>query len=44
MADDPRALLDRTLTEPRLLKTPLVRVDQRVSVGYVPDDWAAWIA
>jgi arsenate reductase-like glutaredoxin family protein len=42
--DSPQRQLDRALTEPRLLKTPLVRVDQRVSVGYVPDDWTAWIA
>ena len=40
--DSPQRQLDRALTEPRLLKTPLVRVDQRVSVGYTPDDWAAW--
>lgn len=40
--DSPQRQLDRALTEPRLLKTPLVRVDQRVSIGYTPDDWAAW--
>jgi arsenate reductase-like glutaredoxin family protein len=42
--DSPQRQLERALTEPRLLETPLVRVDQRVSIGYVPDDWAAWIA
>jgi arsenate reductase len=42
--DSPQRQLDRALTEPRLLRTPLVRVDQRVSIGYVPDDWAAWLA
>jgi len=41
--DSPQRQLDRALTEPRLLKTPLVRVDQRVSVGLATDDWAAWI-
>jgi arsenate reductase len=42
--DSPQRQLERALTEPRLLRTPLVRVDQRVSVGYAPDDWTAWIA
>ncbi len=41
--DSPQRQLDRALTEPRLLKTPLVRVDQRVSIGYQPDDWKRWI-
>lgn len=42
--DSPQRQLDRALTEPRLLRTPLVRIDQRVSIGYTPDDWIAWIA
>jgi arsenate reductase-like glutaredoxin family protein len=42
--DSPERQLTRALVEPRLLKTPLVRVDQRVSIGYVPDDWTAWLA
>jgi arsenate reductase-like glutaredoxin family protein len=41
--DSPQRQLERALIEPRLLKTPLVRVDQRVSVGYTPNDWSAWI-
>jgi arsenate reductase (glutaredoxin) len=41
--DSPQRQLDRALTEPRLLKTPLVRIDQRVTVGYAPDDWATWL-
>ena len=41
--DSPQRQLERALTEPRLLKTPLVRIDRRVSVGYAPDDWAAWL-
>jgi arsenate reductase-like glutaredoxin family protein len=41
--DSPERLLDRTLAEPRLLRTPLVRVDQRVSIGHAPDDWKQWI-
>ena len=40
--DSPQRQLERALTEPRLLKTPLVRIDQRVSIGYAPDDWSAW--
>ena len=42
--DSPQRQLERALTEPRLLKTPLVRIDQRVSIGYTPADWTAWIA
>lgn len=42
--DSPQRQLDRALTEPRLLKTPLVRVEQRVSIGYTPDEWTAWLA
>ena len=41
--DSPQRQLERALTEPRLLRTPLVRIDQRVSIGYRPDDWDAWI-
>lgn len=42
--DSPQRQLERALTEPRLLRTPLVRIDQRVSIGYAPDDWGAWTA
>ena len=42
--DSPQRQLERALTDPRLLKTPLVRIDQRVSIGYAPDDWASWMA
>jgi arsenate reductase-like glutaredoxin family protein len=41
--DSPQRQLDRALTEPRLLRTPLVRIDQRVSVGHVPAQWTAWV-
>jgi arsenate reductase (glutaredoxin) len=41
--NSPERNLERALTEPRLLKTPLVRGDHRVTVGYAPDDWNAWI-
>jgi len=41
--DSPQRLLDRALTEPRLLKTPLVRNGGKVTVGHAPDDWQAWV-
>ena len=41
--DSPQRLLDRALTEPRLLRTPLVRNGGKVTVGHAPDDWQAWI-
>jgi arsenate reductase (glutaredoxin) len=41
--DSPQRLLDRAVTEPRLLKTPLVRNGGKVTVGHVPDDWQAWV-
>lgn len=41
--DSPERMLERALTEPRILKTPLVRVGNRVTVGYQPDDWKTWI-
>lgn len=41
--DSPERMLERALTEPRILKTPLVRVGNRVSIGHQPDDWKAWI-
>ena len=40
--DSPQRQVERALVEPRLLKTPLVRIDQKVSIGYQPDDWATW--
>ncbi len=40
--DSPQRQLERALLEPRLLRTPLVRVDRRVSIGYQPDDWTSW--
>jgi len=42
--DSPQRLLDRALTEPRLLKTPLVRNGGKVTVGAAPADWEQWIA
>ena len=42
--DSPERLLDRAQLDPRLLRTPLVRCGPRVSLGHVPDEWAAWVA
>ncbi len=42
--DSPQRLLDRALTEPRLLRTPLVRNGGKVTVGHAADDWQAWVA
>lgn len=41
--DSPERLLTRALTEPRLLRTPLVRRANRVTVGHAPEEWKAWI-
>lgn len=41
--DSPERLLDRALTEPHLLRTPLVRSGHRVTVGPAPDTWRAWV-
>ncbi len=41
--DSPERLLERALTEPRLLRTPLVRRGSKVSVGHAPDEWQRWV-
>ena len=41
--DSPQRLLERALTEPRLLRTPLVRCGDRVAVGLAPAEWQAWL-
>jgi len=41
--DSPERLLDRALTEPRLLRTPLCRHGSKLTVGARPDEWAAWV-
>ncbi|HEY3067100.1 MAG TPA: ArsC/Spx/MgsR family protein [Methylomirabilota bacterium] len=41
--DSPPRLLERALTEPRLLRTPLVRAGKQLSLGHAPDDWRAWV-
>ena len=42
--DSPERLLERALTEPRLLRTPLVRFGGRVAIGHAPDAWQEWVA
>ena len=41
--DSPERMLGRALTEPRLLKTPLVRSGHGLTIGHAPDEWAAWV-
>ncbi len=41
--DSPERMLERALVEPRLLRTPLVRGANRVSIGPAADDWQGWI-
>jgi arsenate reductase-like glutaredoxin family protein len=41
--DSPHRLLDRALTEPRLLRTPLVRNGNALTAGHAPAEWQAWI-
>ncbi len=41
--DSPERLLERALTEPRLLRTPLVRYGSKVAIGYAPDEWQRWM-
>lgn len=41
--DSPQRLLERALTEPRLLRTPLVRCGNRVAIGPAPAEWQAWV-
>ena len=41
--DSPSRLLERALTEPRLLTTPLVRAGKQLSLGLAADDWRAWV-
>jgi arsenate reductase-like glutaredoxin family protein len=41
--DSPERLLAHASTEPRLLRTPLVRRGNDLSIGYAPDQWRAWL-
>jgi len=41
--DSPQRLLEKALTEPRLLRTPLVRLGGRVAIGHAPEAWQTWL-
>jgi arsenate reductase-like glutaredoxin family protein len=41
--DSPQRMLEKALTEPRLLRTPLVRLGGRVAIGHAPEAWQTWI-
>ncbi len=41
--DSPARLLERALTEPRLLRTPLARSGGKVTIGLAPGEWQAWV-
>lgn len=34
--------LERLVDDPLLLRTPLVRAGNRLTIGYEPDTWAGW--
>lgn len=36
--------LERLADDPLLLRTPLVRWKQKLTIGHAPDAWTAWIA
>jgi arsenate reductase-like glutaredoxin family protein len=41
--DSPQRLLERALTAPRLLRTPLIRNGAKVTIGHTPEEWRAWV-
>lgn len=41
--DSPQRLLERALTEPRLLRAPLVRCGNKVAIGLASPEWQAWV-
>ena len=41
--DSPQRLLERALTEPRLLRAPLVRCSNKVAIGLASPEWQAWV-
>lgn len=41
--DSPQRLLQRATTEPRLLRTPLVRNGPNVTIGHRPEEWQRWL-
>ncbi|MBQ8161350.1 MAG: ArsC family transcriptional regulator [Clostridia bacterium] len=41
--DDPDYILSAIREDPWLMRTPVVRNGNRVTVGYCPDTWEEWI-
>ena len=41
--DSPERLLERALSAPRLLRTPLVRCGGQLAIGPTPQAWQAWV-
>ena len=41
--DSPERLVQRALTEPRLLRTPLVRRAGKLTIGHQPEEWRRWM-
>ena len=41
--DSPERLVERAVTEPRLLRPPLVRCGPRVTIGEASAEWRAWV-
>ncbi len=41
--DSPERLVQRALTEPRLLRTPLVRRGGKLTIGHQPEEWRRWV-
>jgi arsenate reductase-like glutaredoxin family protein len=41
--DSPERLVERALTEPRLLRLPLVRCGPRVTIGEASAEWRTWV-
>ena len=40
--DDIRAKEDKVFNAPELMRTPIVRNEKQVTVGYCPEIWAKW--
>jgi arsenate reductase-like glutaredoxin family protein len=40
--DSPQRCLERAVTDPRLLRTPLVRCGAQLTIGHAPETWRAW--
>ena len=36
--------MEKLVDEPLLLRTPLVRSGNRLTIGYAPDTWTEWLA